>query len=177
MWTVLSQIDCGNIDFVGWCLSKSSLWRWQVRAPCHTGGPGAWYHGFSPIRTFWTNLSPRQFRLWPEWSRKQLGERSLHRGRRARGLGPWCGSQRGRGLRLSAGLPAHTFTWGRHRRWYGLSDDQQNSRRVPGQDHEHVLCGAFSQGNAPIFMLVYNCGDTRKWYECLTSLLVKKASR
>ena len=148
------------------CITLFVSCRRQIRAPCHTGGPGTWYHGLSQIRTVWTNLSPRQFHLWPKWSRKQLGERSLHRGRRARGLGSWCGSQRGRGLRLSAGLPAHTLTRGRYRSWYGHPDDQQNSRRVSGQDHEHVLCRAFSQGNAPVFMLVYHYGNAQKWYEC-----------
>ena len=51
----------------------------------------------------------------PKRSWQQLGKRSLHRRGRTGRLCSRCGSQGGRKLRLSPGLPAHTLPWWRHR--------------------------------------------------------------
>ncbi|KAF6770128.1 hypothetical protein AHF37_11638 [Paragonimus kellicotti] len=42
---------------------------------------GAGNHGQRSVWTIWPALPSRQFRFREQWSRKQLGQRSLHRGR------------------------------------------------------------------------------------------------
>ena len=120
--------------------------RRRLRTPCRVGGPRARCLGRCQIRTLRRNVPPWQFHLWSEWCRKQLGQRSLHRGRWARWECPRCGPQGVWGLWLSAGLPAHTLVRRRHRLRYGHTAHQQNTRRIPGQNHEHVLYHAFSKG-------------------------------
>lgn len=89
--------------------------RWQIRAQSHLSRLRTWHHGLGAQRTFRTNLQTRQLCFWTIRSRQQLGQRSLHRRCRTRGLGPRCRQERGRKLRLSSGIPTYTFFGRWHR--------------------------------------------------------------
>ena len=78
--------------------------------------------------------------------RQQLGQGSLHGGGRAGGLRPRRGQEGGRGLRLSAGLPADSLTWWWDRLRHGNSPHLQDQRGIPRPDHEQLLRGAQPQG-------------------------------
>ena len=128
--------------------------RWQICAPCRTGGSGAWYHGLREIRTLRTDLPTRQLCVRSERCRQQLGQGPLHRGRWARRLCARCGPQGGRGLWLSAGLPADPLSGWWHRLRYGHPAHQQDPWGVPRQDHEHILRRTIPQGKMNDWSLV-----------------------
>ncbi|TKR80437.1 hypothetical protein L596_014511 [Steinernema carpocapsae] len=100
-------------------------------------------HGLDPWRYLRATVPPGQLRLRPERSRKQLGEGTLHRRRRARRQRPGCRPQGSRRMRLSAGIPADTFPWRRNRIRYGNSPDLEDPRRVSRPHHVVVLCRSF----------------------------------
>ena len=69
--------------------------------------------------------------LFCHTDREQLGKRPLHGGRRAGGLGAGRSAQRGRRLRLLAGVPVGPLVgWG-HRLWPGDIAHIQDTRGVP----------------------------------------------
>ena len=103
--------------------NKMYICRWQIRPTCHPGWSWTRHHGFRPVRTIRTNLPSGQLRLRTEWSRKQLGQRSLHRGRWTRRLRPWRCQKGVWELWLSPGIPADPLPgWG-YRVRYGYLDD------------------------------------------------------
>ena len=62
---------------------------------------------------------------------QQLGQRSLHRRSRTRRLGLGRRPQRGRVMRLSARLSAHSLAWWWYWLWHGYLADLQDPRRIP----------------------------------------------
>ena len=90
--------------------------RRQVRASGGPGGPLAGHDGLGPLRSVRPDLPSRQLRVRSVGRRQQLGEGSLHGGRRARGLGTGRGAQGVGELRLPAGLPDDTLA-----RWLAQS--------------------------------------------------------
>lgn len=63
--------------------------------------------------------------------------------------------ERGRGLRLSARVPANAFVGRRHRFRDGHVNDIKDPRRVPGPDNDNVQHRPVTQGT---------------WKECVASL-------
>mmetsp|Transcript_7106 Transcript_7106/g.43987 ORF Transcript_7106/g.43987 Transcript_7106/m.43987 type:complete len:544 (-) Transcript_7106:2016-3647(-) len=76
--------------------------RWKVRPQSRPHGPGTRNHGLRAFQPVWTDLPSRQFRLWTDRSRKQLGQGTLHRRRRTHRFRAGRGAQGSRVLRLPA---------------------------------------------------------------------------
>ena len=122
----------------------------QICSPRRPRRSRAGNDGFRPIRSIRPDLPTRQLRLRPIWRRKQLGQGSLHRRSRARRLRSRRCPKRSRILRLPSRIPADSLA--RWRNWlrYGNSSHLKNSRRVPRQNHEHLLCRSLPQGKPKI---------------------------
>lgn len=83
--------------------SSHAVVGWQVRAQGHPARSGARNHGVGAFRSVRTTLPAGQLRVRTVGSGQQLGQGSLHRGRRAGGQCPGRGPQGVRELRLPAG--------------------------------------------------------------------------
>ena len=121
-------------------------YRWEVCSSCSLGRLGARYDGLCEIWTFWSDLQTLQLCVWSEWSWQQLGQRSLHRGRRTNWFCFGCRTQGVGELWLSAGIPTYTLTRWRYWIRYGHSAHPQDPRRIPKQNLAYVLHCPFPKG-------------------------------
>ncbi|KAH7694358.1 beta-tubulin 2, partial [Aphelenchoides avenae] len=116
-----------------------------LRTSRHSGGPRAGHDGLGSQRSLWTTLPTGQLYLWAERCRQQLGQGSLHGGRRAGGQRAGRGPQGVRAMRLPSGLPADALA----RRWHRLGNGNfahfEDSGRVSRPHHDHLLCGTVAE--------------------------------
>ena len=120
--------------------------RRQICSPRMLGRLGTWNDGLCPIGSVRTNLSTRQFRIWPIWRRQQLGQRSLHRGRRVGRLGLGRRQERVGVVRLPSRIPIDALLGRRHRQRHGHPPHLQNQGGIPRQNHEHLLRRTLTKG-------------------------------
>jgi len=90
-------------------LSREPFGRRKVCAASRAARPGTRYHGVHPVRTLRRAVPAGQLRVRPVGRREQLGQGTLHGGRRTRGRRVGRGAQRERELRLSSGKKPETF--------------------------------------------------------------------
>ena len=103
---------------------------------------------YRQVRPLRRHLPPRQLRVRAVRGRQQLGQGALHRGRGAGGQRAGRGEEGGRGLRLSAGIPADSLPGWRHWLRHGNTSHLQGQGGVPRQDHELLQRGPLTQGMA-----------------------------
>jgi len=125
-------------------LLQRSEWR-QVRPPRRLGRFGARHYGLCAFWAIRTTFPTGQLCIRSERSRQQLGQRSLHRGRRAGWLCFGRGAQRSRKLRLPARFPVDSLIGRRNWLRHGNTAHFQNPRRIPWSYHEHLFRGAVTQ--------------------------------
>mmetsp|Transcript_7108 Transcript_7108/g.44013 ORF Transcript_7108/g.44013 Transcript_7108/m.44013 type:complete len:255 (-) Transcript_7108:2728-3492(-) len=120
--------------------------RWKVRPQSRPHGPGTRNHGLRAFQPVWTDLPSRQFRLWTDRSRKQLGQGTLHRRRRTHRFRAGRGAQGSRVLRLPARFPGVPLPGRRHGVRHGHPPDLQDPGRVSRSHDVDFLRGPLAQG-------------------------------
>ena len=86
-----------------WCILQWGQW-WEICSQSSSCRFGAWHNGFCSIWSLWSNLQAWQLCVWPVWSRKQLGQGTLHWGSWIGRLCSGCCQERSWRMWLSSGV-------------------------------------------------------------------------
>mmetsp|Transcript_41418 Transcript_41418/g.86944 ORF Transcript_41418/g.86944 Transcript_41418/m.86944 type:complete len:381 (-) Transcript_41418:499-1641(-) len=120
--------------------------RGPLRPPRRPHRPRTRHHGRHPRRALRRRLPTGQLRLRPVRRGEQLGQGTLHRGRRAGRRHHGRDEEGGRGVRHAPGVPDHAFHGGRDGVRHGNVAGFQGPGGVSGSYHDHLQRRAFAQG-------------------------------